>query len=216
MNDGNNQKINNTGTTIVVIVTVVIFIGLCIGAYYLYILGEEGKDDNFVTSECLSCREDNTTTEAAYYDSSQTESKYENSRYGYSVDSPIGFTSYEADNGDGITYTNSDGAIIRVYGTNNYEGVSLNTYLNEETQRLEQNNTDVSEASINEVKLDDCDGERRSWEYTSSIDGVKTVKERVICLKDDVFYVIDLEAPSDVYDQYASVFDDIIFSYKLK
>lgn len=215
MNEEKNEplkeiKQNNNGLVIaIVIILLISLVGF--GAYAWYM--EASEEDVLGDFSCSSCSEKISSTPLP---TSNVKSLYNNSRFGFVVMPPNDFSSFESENGDGVTYTNTNGVTIRVFATNNYEGLDVNTYLDNETKRLMTDTGNAKEVSINEVDLGGCEGERRSWEYTSSIDGVETIMERAMCLSDDVFYIVDFESPKDVYDQYSSMFDEIIFSYKLK
>lgn len=210
---------NNTVIAIVIIVIVMALVGLGIGAYYLYVYSLEYEEQGMIATEdvggCSACQSNNQDYDEEYYDNTAS-SEYVNTRYGYSVESPEGFTSFEADNGDGITYTDVSGNIIRVYGTNNYEGVTLDQYLEQETNRLEYEAVNSQVAGTSELDLDGCDGKIETWEYISPVDSVDTMLERAICLKDNVFYVIDLETMNENYYDGSVIFDEVVSSFRFR
>ena len=75
---------------------------------------------------------------------------------------------------------------------------------------------EVKEIGINEVNIDGCEGERRAWEYISPVDGVKTIYEKAVCLKDNVFYVMEMTTAESSYVKYSSVFDDLVFGFRFQ
>lgn len=216
----NIKNTNNTGIAIVIIVIVLVLVGLGIGAYYLYVFSIEDETQDLTmiqdTRVCSACQSKKSDSSSDYYDNTKSSEEYVNTRYGYSINSPVGFTSFESDNGDGITYTDASGNIIRVYGTNNYEGVTLEQYLDQETNRLEYEAVNSQTAGTSDADMDGCDGKMQTWEYTSAVDGVDTIMERAICLRDDVFYIVDLETTNDNYYDGSVIFDEIVSSFRFR
>lgn len=233
MNQEKNKQLKNknTGVIVVIIVIVLIFIvGFGLGGYYLYKLGtssndeygELGEDYSYDTEDtgCASCQSDyddsNVPTSAPSPTSTQSLEGYTNSRYGFEIIPPRDFSSFESENGDGVTYTHSNAVTIRVFGANNSESITLDQYLDKETNEFKTDTGDAKETGINEINLDGCEGERRAWEYSSLVDGTKTIMEKVVCLRDNVFYVMEMIVASSTYSKYSSVFDEVVFSFRFK
>jgi hypothetical protein len=76
-------------------------------------------------------------------------SRYQNDRYGYSLDIPAGFTAIrEADNGDGGTATSGEGnATLAVWGTN----LLIESFKGDAGQRLESAKADGWEISFKSI-----------------------------------------------------------------
>lgn len=221
MQDEENKVKNNTGTIVAIVSITVIFL-IAIGSYAWYSYTSE-EDDNATLDGICSDEECDLDTQTSMTSANlqttnnKTSDTYTNSRYGFTVSDIGGFTSFESDNGDGITYTsaNNDATTIMAYGSNNAESLDLSSYLDREGKWLQENAGDAQEIATNEVEMDGCIGERRSWEYIA-LDGNRTTEEKAACLKDNVFYTIDLVVLSDNYSKYSNVFDDEIFSFRFK
>lgn len=210
-----------TGIIIAVIVgvflIVMLFLGLGIGIYYFYKTGTESTP--IATSTPTSTKSISTSPSpqaSKVQDKTDNWQTYINQRFGFIVKAPADFDKFEAQNNDGVAFSHPDAVAINVFGAHNSEGLSLKQYLDKEYSQLQMETPDVKETANNQLSLDGCQGERRVWKYSSPVDGVKTTYEKAACLKNDVFYALELICADSSYSKYADVFNKVVLSFKFK
>ncbi len=209
-NQAFDQKPKNKTGLIVAIIAGVFLVAIGAVGYYFYnkiVMEREMERFSQLLNHDIDC------DHPSDFETWQT---YTNARFGFEVKAPADFDKFESANGDGVTFSHPDAVSIKAFGANNSEGLTLDQYLDKELSQLQMETPDGKETGINEVNLDGCEGERRAWEYTSPIDGVKSVMEKAVCLKDNVFYVMEMIVVESSYSKYSSVFDEVVFGFRFK
>jgi hypothetical protein len=198
---------------IVIVIILLFVIVLVAGGWYLYanrvLIANNSHQKSYLENDvsgCLSCQDskDNTVYDRGKY--------YYNTRYEFSLYGPKGFHEYESQNQDGITYTNADGVSILVYATHDYEGMGVKMYLDQRENQLTSEVVNLRKISSGEIYLNNVVGEKRIWEYTSPNDGVEVVYEKVVFLKDNIFYILEMNTNWENYYQYDDIFQKIMDS----
>lgn len=208
---------NNIAKVIIeVFVILPIVAGLGFGVYYFLkksVTASPQSTPSMSTSPTSTATTSQKTTTPSATSNWQ---KYSNVRFGFTVEAPADFTKNESQNGDGATFSNNSAATISIFGVNNSENLSLEQYLNKEYSLLQMETPDVKETANGKILLDGCQGEKRTWQYTSVTDGVKTVLAKTTCLKNNVFYALELTSSNSAYVKYTDTFDKITTSFKFK
>ena len=208
------QNKNNSGMVAAIMIGSIVII-LC-GAWGIYQLSKyyAGKQADYLsqtqntsTTACSSCAQN-------YYASWQT---YNNNRYEFSIKLPKEYIGEESENGDGNSFVNNNNSNIRIeiFGKNNSEGITLDKYLDNAFAELQMKTKKITKSEKKEIDLDNCTGQERTWHYTDEANK-EMVKQKAVCLKDNVFYVADITAPQKDYESAKSTFDDIIDTLNIK
>lgn len=155
-----------------------------------------------------------TQTSVANIDESTAWQTYENYRYDFSVKEPSDFVVNELENDGGISFTNDD-TYIKVFAFSNAQSENTEQYLSREFDKLALNNLKITSNTSGTRIADKCVFDTRAWEYKTS-DGKDKIIKKDVCLKNDIFYVVEFETTINQLDKYEPIFEKVAKSINIK
>ena len=211
MNTVNKPYQNMSGAIVAGIIVIVALASY--GIYnltYYYAYKQAQMIDNTTqtsVSTCSSCQQ-------AYYASWQN---YDNSRYEFSIKLPKEYIGEESENGDGKNFINNTNSNIKVnvYAKNNSEGENLDSYLKKTTDGLKINSQKITKQEEKQTYLDGNEAKQYIWHYTDE-NGQQLIKIKTGCLKDNVFYMVEMTCPEEEWTNQEKLFEGIENSLKIK
>mgnify|MGYP000874987439 FL=1 len=156
----------------------------------------------------------NTQLEIVASDDANNWSIYDNKRYDFSIKKPSGFIDSELENDTGMLFSKNNNN-IKVSAFSNAQGKTTEEYLSEEFNKISLNNYKIIGNISENVTIDNCKFDVRDWEFITNDNKDKIIK-KYVCLKDDIFYIVELETTPESLNEYEVIFNKVINSIDIR